>query len=176
MTGSPYRTALLGTGRIGSHHARTIHREVHGLDLVLLADPVAGIARTLADELGVERAGTDPVAAATDEDVDAVVITTPARTHVDLAAAAIEAGKHVFVEKPMALTVADNDLLTAAAETAGVVLQVGFNRRYDPGFAAAHTAIAAGRIGQVQQLRSLTRDPGPFTADPTKITQLTIFY
>lgn len=101
MTGSPYRTALLGTGRIGSHHARTIHREVHGLDLVLLADPVAGIARTLADELGVERAGTDPVAAATDEDVDAVVITTPARTHVDLAAAAIEAGKHVFVEKPI---------------------------------------------------------------------------
>ena len=107
MTGSPYRTALLGTGRIGSHHARTIHREVHGLDLVLLADPVAGIARTLADELGVERAGTDPVAAATDGDVDAVVITTPARTHVDLAAAAIEAGKHVFVEKPMALTVAE---------------------------------------------------------------------
>ena len=176
MTGSPYRTALLGTGRIGSHHARTIHREVHGLDLVLLADPVAGIARTLADELGVERAGTDPVAAATDEDVDAVVITTPARTHVDLAAAAIEAGKHVFVEKPMALTVADNDRLTAAAEAAGVVLQVGFNRRYDPGFAAAHTAIAAGRIGQVQQLRSLTRDPGPFTADPTKIPQWTIFY
>ena len=109
MTGSPYRTALLGTGRIGSHHARTIHREVHGLDLVLLADPVAGIARTLAEELGVERAGTDPVAAATDEDVDAVVITTPARTHVDLVAATIEAGKHVFVEKPMALTVADND-------------------------------------------------------------------
>ena len=69
MTGSPYRTALLGTGRIGSHHARTIHREVHGLDLVLLADPVAGIARTLADELGVERAGTDPVAAATDDGV-----------------------------------------------------------------------------------------------------------
>ena len=66
--------------------------------------------------------------------------------------------------------------VTAAAEAAGVVLQVGFNRRYDPGFAAAHTAIAAGRIGQVQQLRSLTRDPGPFTADPTKIPQWTIFY
>ncbi len=176
MNHRPYRTALLGVGRIGTHHARTIHREVPELDLVLLADPAPGVAQARAGELGVANATTDPVAAATSPEIDAVVITTPARTHVDLALAAIEAGKHVFVEKPLALTLADNDRVTDAAQQAGVVLQIGFNRRYDPGFAAAHAAIAAGRIGQVQQLRSLTRDPGPFGADPRKIPLWTIFY
>ncbi len=172
----PYRTALLGTGRIGTHHARTIHREVPELDLTLLADPAPGVAKALADEISVPGATTDPMAAATSPEIDAVVITTPARTHVDLALAAIGAGKHVFAEKPLALTLADNDRVTDAARQAGVVLQVGFNRRYDPGFAAAHAAITAGRIGQVQQLRSLTRDPGPFTGDPAKVPLWTIFY
>ena len=76
----------------------------------------------------------------------------------------------------MAVTLADADRAIAAAEQAGVVLQVGFNRRFAPAFAAARAAIDAGRIGTPQLLRSLTRDPGPFTADPTRIPQWTIFF
>ncbi|MDO5092375.1 MAG: Gfo/Idh/MocA family oxidoreductase [Propionibacteriaceae bacterium] len=175
MTKTP-RVALIGTGRIGTHHAHTIHREVPDLDLTVLADPAEGVAQRLADALGVPAATTDPLAAATSDDVDAVVITTPARTHVDLVSAALGAGKHVFVEKPLALTLDDNDRVTAQAAAAGRVLQVGFNRRYDPGFAAARKAIADGVIGDVQLLRSVTRDPGPFSADPTRVPQWTIFY
>jgi myo-inositol 2-dehydrogenase/D-chiro-inositol 1-dehydrogenase len=82
----------------------------------------------------------------------------------------------VFCEKPMAVTLADADRAIAAAEQAGIVLQVGFNRRFAPAFAAARAAIDAGRIGTPQLLRSLTRDPGPFTADPARIPQWTIFF
>jgi myo-inositol 2-dehydrogenase/D-chiro-inositol 1-dehydrogenase len=101
---------------------------------------------------------------------------TPNALHLDHALVAAKAGKHVFCEKPMAVTLADADRAIAAAEQAGVVLQVGFNRRFAPGFAAARAAIDAGRIGTPQLLRSLTRDPGPFTADPARIPQWTIFF
>jgi myo-inositol 2-dehydrogenase/D-chiro-inositol 1-dehydrogenase len=74
------------------------------------------------------------------------------------------------------LTIADADGAIAAAKKAGVVLQVGFNRRWDQAFAEGKAAIAAGKVGTPQLLRSLTRDPGPFGADPAKIPQWTIFY
>jgi myo-inositol 2-dehydrogenase/D-chiro-inositol 1-dehydrogenase len=87
--------------------------------------------------------------------------------------AAATAGKAVFCEKPMALTLADADRAIAAAQAAGVALQVGFNRRFDTGFRAAHDLVAAGRLGIPQLLRSLTRDPG--IPDPGRVPPSTIF-
>ena len=81
--------------------------------------------------------------------------------------AAAGAGKAVFCEKPMAVTLADADRAVAAAEAAGVPLQVGFNRRFDASFRAAHDLVAAGRVGTPQLLRSLTRDPG--IPDPGRV-------
>ena len=129
--------------------------------------------KRLAAELDADAVDVDTLLAR--PDVDGVLITAPARSHTDLVVAAAAAGKHVFCEKPMAVTLADADRAIAAAEQAGVVLQVGFNRRFAPAFAAARAAIDAGRIGTPQLLRSLTRDPGPFTADPARIPQWTIF-
>ena len=80
-----------------------------------------------------------------DPAVEAVAISSPAATHTDLVVAAAQAGKHVFCEKPMALTLDDADRAIAAAADAGVALQVGFNRRFAADFAAAHDAIVAGR-------------------------------
>jgi myo-inositol 2-dehydrogenase / D-chiro-inositol 1-dehydrogenase len=76
-----------------------------------------------------------------------VAIATPARTHAGLVEAAARAGKAVYCEKPMALTVADADRAIAAADQAGIPLQVGFNRRYDAGFHAAHDKIPTERSG-----------------------------
>ena len=76
----------------------------------------------------------------------------------------------------MAVTLEDADRAIAAAEASGVILQVGFNRRYAAGFAAARAAVDAGVVGEPQLLRSLTRDPGPFMGDPTRIPQWTIFF
>ncbi|GLZ53484.1 Gfo/Idh/MocA family oxidoreductase [Actinomycetospora sp. NBRC 106378] len=168
------RLALVGTGRIGTHHAEALARHVPGVELTSVVDPDAAAAGRLGDALEVP-SGSDPAALLATEDLDGVVICAPARFHADLVIAALEAGKHVFVEKPMATTLADADRVVAAADTAGTVLQVGFNRRFSPGFAAARRAVVDGQIGTPQLLRSLTRDPGPFTADPTRIPQWTIF-
>ena len=166
--------ALIGAGRIGSNHAGIVAHEVPGARLVAVADPVEIAAKRLAAELDADAVDVETLLGRSD--VDGVLITAPARSHTDLVVAAAAAGKHVFCEKPMAVTLADADRAIAAAEQARIVLQVGFNRRFAPAFAAARAAIDAGRIGTPQLLRSLTRDPGPFTADPALIPQWTIFF
>lgn len=169
----PVAVGLVGAGRMGSFHAETLARRLPGTRLAAVADPAPGAARQLADRLGCSQALTDPGLLLADPAIDAVVIATPARTHADLAEAAARAGKAVYCEKPMALTLADADRVIAAARQAGVPLQVGFNRRYDAGFRAAHDKITAGAIGTPQLLRSVTRDPR--LADPAPIPPWTIF-
>jgi myo-inositol 2-dehydrogenase/D-chiro-inositol 1-dehydrogenase len=172
----PLGIALIGAGRIGSFHAESVSRRLVDADLVAIADPAPGATDKLADQLGVEKRFTDVAALLADPAVEAVIIATPARFHTSLVEQAARAGKAIFVEKPMALTIADADKAIVAAEKAGVVLQVGFNRRWDQAFAEGKAAITTGKVGTPQLLRSLTRDPGPFGADPVKIPQWTIFY
>lgn len=168
----PVRIGLIGTGRIGTHHATVLARHLHQAELVAVADPIEASARRLGEELGVAWL-TDPQALIDDPRVEAVAITTASAAHADLVVAAAGAGKAVFVEKPMAMTLADADRAVAAAEAAGIPLQVGFNRRFARDFAAAHDAVVAGRIGTPQLLRSLTRDPG--LANPGAVPPWTIF-
>lgn len=168
--------ALIGAGRIGSFHAESIARRIYNANLVAVADPMPGAAQKLADKLDCAKALTEISDLWSDPSIDAVLIATPARFHTPLAEAAANAGKHVFCEKPMALTLDEADRVIAAAKSNKVHLQVGFNRRWDLSFAEGKTAINAGKVGTPQLLRSLTRDPGPFNADPAKIPQWTIFY
>lgn len=172
----PLRVALVGAGRIGSSHAEILANRLPGVELAMIFDPVDGAAAKLATQLRVPVATTSIDDVWNNSRIDAVVIAAPARSHTDLVVAAAGAGKHVFVEKPMAVTLEDADRAIAAAEEAGVILQVGFNRRFAPGFAAARSYVDAGTIGTPQLLRSLTRDPGPFRGDPTRIPQWTIFF
>jgi myo-inositol 2-dehydrogenase/D-chiro-inositol 1-dehydrogenase/scyllo-inositol 2-dehydrogenase (NAD+) len=91
---------------------------------------------------------------------EAVVITTPTFTHAALAVTAARAGKHVFLEKPMALNLAECDAVITAAAQTGVALQLGFMRRFDPEFSAAAKRIQAGEIGRPMMVKSLTHGPG----------------
>jgi myo-inositol 2-dehydrogenase / D-chiro-inositol 1-dehydrogenase len=168
----PVRFALIGAGRIGSHHATALARHVPDAELVLIADPFGDAAQRLAGPLGAE-ATADIDAALADERVDAVAITASSTVHADLVQRAAAAGKAVWCEKPMAMSLAEADAAIAACEKAGVPLQVGFNRRFSPDFAAAHEVVVAGGIGTPQLLRSLTRDPG--LADPGAVPPWTIF-
>lgn len=172
----PVRIAVVGAGRIGANHAELVARRVVGASLVAVSDPIGDAAARLANELGAATSTTDVSDVLASVEVDAVLIAAPARSHTDLVVAAAEAGKHVFCEKPMAITLADADRAIAAAASAGVVLQVGFNRRFAPGFVAARAAIDAGHVGTPQLLRSLTRDPGPWAGDPARVPQWTIFF
>ena len=165
--------ALVGSGRMGAFHGETVGRRLPGARLVAVADPAPGVAERLAGSLGAAKSYTDPEAAFADPEVDAVVIAAPARFHADLVVAAAAAGKGVFCEKPMAMTIADVDRAIDAAATAGVVLQVGFNRRFAADWAAARALVDDGRLGTPRLLRSVTRDPGGF--DPARVAPDTIF-
>jgi len=123
--------------------------------------------------VGAASAYTDPAQAFADPAVDAVVIAAPARFHADLIVAAAQAGKAVFCEKPAALSLGELDRAIDAVRAAGVVLQVGFNRRFAPDWAAARALLDDGTLGTPRLLRSVTRDPGGF--DPSGVPPGTIF-
>jgi myo-inositol 2-dehydrogenase/D-chiro-inositol 1-dehydrogenase len=158
---------------MGTFHAETVARRLPRARLVAVADPAPGAADRLTGALGAGRAYTDVARLWDDPAVDAVVIAAPARSHADLVVAASAAGKHVFCEKPMAVTLADADRAIDAARAADIVLQVGFNRRFAPDWVAARGLIDTGRLGTPRLLRSLTRDPGGF--DPSRVPPDTIF-
>jgi myo-inositol 2-dehydrogenase/D-chiro-inositol 1-dehydrogenase len=168
----PVRVGLVGAGRIGSSHAELIARRVPGARLVAVADPRPEAAQALAARLGCE-ASDDPRRLLADPRIEAVVVAASTSAHAGLVVAAAEAGKAVFCEKPMGLSFGDVDRCIVATRKAGVPLQVGFNRRFDPEFAAAHRLVASGEVGTPQLMRSVTRDPG--LADPGAVPPWTIF-
>ena len=163
---------LIGAGRIGTSHARVIAHRVPGASLVVVADPRPGVAEALGSSLGA-RGVVDPAEILAADDIEAVVIAASSDAHCELVVAAAAAGKAVFCEKPMSMTLPDAERAIAAAETAGVPLQVGFNRRFAADFAAARRAVVAGAVGTPQLMRSLTRDPG--LADPGAVPPWTVF-
>lgn len=157
---NPISICLIGAGRAGRVHANSLTRHLPAGRLACIVDPAAGPLAALAAEYGVDRRFASLEEALAWGRFDAVVITTPTFTHRPLAVAAAEAGKHVFVEKPMALSLEECDAMIAAAERSGVHLQVGFMRRFDPEFAAAYERIQAGAIGRPMVIKSLTHGPG----------------
>jgi myo-inositol 2-dehydrogenase/D-chiro-inositol 1-dehydrogenase len=165
--------ALIGSGRMGAFHAETLALRLPHARLAAVVDPARGAAERLAGVLGADRAYTDVAQLWDDAGVDAVVIAAPARSHADLVVAAAAAGRHVFCEKPMAVTLPDADRAIDAARAAGVVLQVGFNRRFAGDWRAARVLLDAGTLGTPRLLRSLTRDPGGF--DPSRVKPDTVF-
>jgi predicted dehydrogenase len=156
---SRFRLAVIGAGRAGMVHARNAAGAVPEVELRCLVDADPEVGNKAGAQLGVP-AFTDLDQALSGAAFDGVVITAPTFAHADLAVLAAGAGKHVFCEKPMALTVAECDTMAAAAERAGVVFQVGFVRRFQPEFAEARRRIEAGQIGTPMVVKSLTRGPG----------------
>ncbi len=154
------RICMIGAGRVGKLHSGTLRRHVPGGEVVALVDPFERVLNETGDQFEIERRYTSLEAALDAAAFDAVVITTPTPTHRDLAVLAAENSKHVFLEKPMALTLAECDDIITATTNNNVVLQMGFMRRFDPDFAAAWERIQAGEIGEPMIIKSLTHGPG----------------
>ena len=152
------RFGLLGAGRIGQIHGRNIAASGDAT-LVALADVDAAAAGALADATGAEV--RDAAAILEAGDIDAVLIGTPTDTHADLIEAAARAGKAVLCEKPVDLDASRVESCLAAVEAAGVPLMIGFNRRFDPSFAALQARVAQGAVGDVEMVSVISRDPGP---------------
>jgi myo-inositol 2-dehydrogenase/D-chiro-inositol 1-dehydrogenase len=156
------RLGLLGAGRIGKVHAGAI-AATPGAKLVAVADAFPSAAEALAAASGAEVRGVDAIMNASD--VDAVLITTPTDLHATMIEQAAKAGKAIFCEKPIDLSVARvRDCLKVVADT-GAQLMVGFNRRFDPNFMEVRRQIDEGTVGDVEMVSITSRDPGPPPAD-----------
>lgn len=151
------RIAIIGAGRIGHVHARAVAGHP-GAELVLVCDPLEGNAKELSSIYGA-RYCLDPREVFEAGDVDAVIIGSPTRFHVDHILAAVRAGKKVMSEKPIALDVAEARRCIEGLGDAADSVMMGFNRRFDPSFAEIHRRIADGEIGRLQQLIVISRDP-----------------
>ncbi len=151
---------MIGAGRVGKLHSGTLKRYLPDGEVVALVDTQPEILNQTGDEFGIEARFTSLEEGLDKADFDAVIITTPTFTHKELAVMAAEAGKHVFLEKPMAMDLEECDAIIQACEQNGALLQIGFMRRFDPDFSLAFERIQAGEIGEPMLVKSLTHGPG----------------
>ena len=151
------RFGLLGAGRIGKVHAKAISADP-GAKLVAVADAMVPAAKAISDQYGCDVRSIEAILAA--KDIDAVVICTPTDTHADLIEAFTNAGKAVFCEKPIDLSLDRVKKCLAVVRANKGTLMVGFNRRFDPHFRAVRAEIDKGSIGTVEMVTITSRDPG----------------
>ncbi len=152
---------LIGAGRIGKLHAEHLTHRVRGANLVAVADPFENAAQDCAARFGIPLVSADYGDLLRNAEIEAVLVCSSTDTHARLIEEAAAAGKHIFCEKPIDHDLARIDRALAAVEKAGVKLQIGFNRRFDPNFRRIHQAVVAGQIGRPHILRITSRDPAP---------------
>ncbi len=156
----PVKLCMIGGGRVGKNHSRAITGYVPGAEIVALVEMVEVVRQETAREFNIDNQFASLEDALGKVDFDAVVITTPTPTHLPIAALAAEHKKHVFLEKPMALSLPECDAILDVVEKYAVLLQLGFMRRFDPEFVAAAQRIQAGEIGQPMIIKTNTHGPG----------------
>ena len=149
--------AVFGAGRIGRIHASNL-AALSGVTLKYVFDPVPAAAAELAQKHGAQVASIEAVLA--DKSVDAVAICSSTDTHSVLITRTAAAGKHIFCEKPVDLSVTRAIACGEAVKAAGVSCMIGFQRRFDPTFNDASRRLAAGEIGTPEMLVITSRDPG----------------
>ena len=153
------RIGLIGAGRMGATFAYHLTNSVAEAELVAIADAHGGTAGEVAARFGVLSTYNNYCQLLERKDIEAVVIATPTNTHPEVIQAAAAAGKHIFCEKPLALSLEDGDQALAAVSAAGVKLQIGFMRHFDAGYVAAKKKIEEGVIGKPVMFKSTGRDP-----------------
>lgn len=159
--------ALFGAGRIGSIHAANVGKNSRAR-IVALHDPIKASADQLAAELGCVQMTADAIFAS--DDIQAVLICSATDTHADLIEAAVRAGKHVFCEKPIDLSLQRVRQCLQRISNSNCKTMVGFNRRFDPHFQSLQQSIAAGSIGQVELVSIISKDPAPPPIEYIKVS------
>ncbi|MFK7859518.1 MAG: inositol 2-dehydrogenase [Granulosicoccus sp.] len=155
---SPYQIALLGAGRIGKVHAANIYQHADTV-IKYVVDPFGDAAAELADKTGATV--VEPADVFGDESIDAVVICSATDTHADFIEQSLLAGKAVFCEKPIDLSIERVNALLEKTADCKAPLFVAFNRRFDPAASALHDRVLAGDIGDVELVTVISKDPEP---------------
>lgn len=152
---------LIGAGRIAQAHAATVAYRIPNATLAAVTDPIASAVESIAAKFNIPTIAPNYQAILDDPKIDAVLICSITATHAEIMKAAARAGKHIFCEKPIALTLAATDEALAVVNSTDVKLQLGFNRRFDANYARVRKAIASGEIGTPQIMHIISRDPAP---------------
>ncbi len=156
---SKLNLGVIGLGRMGQVYAHHVAHQIPNAALVAVADPRADLTEPFAAQMSGVTVYTDHRALLAHPGLDAVIVATPTATHAEVVIAAAEAGKQIFCEKPMSLSLSTTDAAIAAVEKAGVICQIGLMRHFDDGYVAAKRQIDEGVIGQPVSIRAIGRDP-----------------
>ncbi len=151
---------IIGAGRIGKLHAKNIAGSIEGAHVAIVMDAFADAANTLAGKYNAA-ATQDVHKLINHPEVDAVVIGSPTSLHAEQIRVVAKAGKAIFCEKPVALTLNETTEAMQVVQDAGVPFQIGFNRRFDPAVASLARTIHSGELGKVEMFRSQSSDPSP---------------
>jgi inositol 2-dehydrogenase len=152
---------LIGLGRLGRVYARDLATRIAETRLVAVADPVEKAVQEVATEYDVPGAYRNVADLVADPNVDAVVIVSPTHTHREVVLEAVGRNKPTFCEKPLALSLDECREMQTAVERHAAFFQMGFMRRFDPGYAAAKRQVLEGKIGKPVVFKSTSRDPFP---------------
>ena len=152
------RVGVVGIGRMGAQHARNLSGTVAGAKLVAIADPDEAAGKRLGEQLGLDAVYTDYKDLIGRDDIDAVVIAAPADKREEMVSACVEAGKHIFCEKPVAQDLDSARRIRRVVEKGSVLYQLGFMRRFDPAYVHAFRRIRDGVIGKPIFIRLTSRD------------------
>ncbi|MFC9596358.1 inositol 2-dehydrogenase [Peribacillus butanolivorans] len=158
---------IIGAGRIGRLHVDNL-KVIQQIRIKSVSDVAIEHLEEWAIEKRIEVLTTDYLELLSDPEIQAVFICSPTNTHANIIKEAAEAGKHIFCEKPISFSVEDTEEALTAVKSAGVKLQVGFNRRFDPNFRKIRNLVQEGEIGIPHILRITSRDPQPPSADYIK--------
>ncbi len=167
---SKVNVGLIGAGRIGRLHAEHLAFRIPDANLLAVSDIILEAAQKCAANLGIPTATQDHRIIMKNPDIKAVVVCSSTDTHAQMIEEAAAAGKHIFCEKPIAHDLGEIDRALAAVEEAGVKLQIGFNRRFDPNFRRVRELVATGKIGEPHILRITSRDPAPPPIEYVKVS------
>jgi myo-inositol 2-dehydrogenase/D-chiro-inositol 1-dehydrogenase len=164
------KIGLIGAGRIGQVHAENLTYRIPEAELVAVSDVFVEAAEKVAARLDIPAVYQDHRRILEDKAIDAVLICSSTDTHAQFIEEAARAGKHIFCEKPIALDLEKIDRALDTVDQAGVKLQIGFNRRFDPNFRRVHEIVAGGEIGEPHLLRITSRDPAPPPIEYVKVS------
>ena len=164
------KIGVIGAGRIGKVHAATLVQNVPQASVIAIADVNIESARELASKFGIGMVTDNYKDILANPEIDAVIICSPTDTHARYIIESAKAGKQIFCEKPVDLTLEAIQEAIDEVKKAGVKLMVGFNRRFDPNFMKIHEMVKDGKIGDPHILKITSRDPAPPPAEYSAVS------
>lgn len=161
---------IIGVGRIGRVHTMSIKNHLPSVKVTAVTDIDNAAAKAWAEEAGIEKVYDSYQDLLNDKEIDAVLVCSSTNTHAEISVAAAKAGKHIFCEKPVDLSIEKVESVIDAAKEAGVKLQIGFNRRFDHNFQKVKELIKDKTIGDLHILKIISRDPAPPPMEYVKVS------